>query len=403
MPATSEPIKECMLCFGALEMVLPLAPTPPANELLEQPAPDQELYPLNLVKCVKCNHLQLDCEISKFRLFKNYVFTSHTSASNYSHFNNYAREMQERFNPRFTVDIGSNDGLFLHFMKERNSAILGVEPASNIAEIARQNGVETMNSFFNDLVATQIKTQKGCADLITANNVMAHNRNLGEIISGVKTLLAPDGVFVVEVAYGMTMLRKNLFDLLYHEHIHTWCLTPAVRFFQWFGLEVFDAEIVPTHGGSLRLYIRHEERDLPVTARMVKLLIDESQNFNKELDRFKVEIPKVRDELRALLGPLKAAGKHIAILGYPAKACTLSYYFGLDQYINAVYDNNTLKIGKYTHQGIKISPETHIYKNKPDYLLLLAWNYADEIINRHSLHQKTGGKFIIPFPNPKVL
>lgn len=403
MPANSIPITQCLLCQGSTTLVLPLAATPPANELSEIHNPTPELYPLNLMKCQECQHLQLDTEISKFRLFRDYVYTANTSSSNYNYFYDYASEMKKLFDPSFVVDIGSNDGLLLGFMQKQGAKVLGIEPAANIAQIAKDNGVETLNNYFNDQLATDILGRHGWADLITANNVMAHNSNLDPMFEGIRILLAHKGTFIMEVAYGMTMLKDNLFDLLYHEHIHSWTLQALVKYLAKFDLAVYDAEIVNTHGGSLRCYIQHLDEFKGMSENSENLLKTELQEFDLYLKQFKTQVPKLKKKLIKILKEIKSNNKTVAILGYPAKACTLSYYFELDQYITEVYDNNPLKIGKYTHQGIKISPEQHIYKNKPDYLLVLSWNYLDELQERHKLFLKSGGKFITPFPQPRIL
>ena len=385
--------------------MLELAPTPPANELPIEPRPDNECYALNLMKCDECQHLQLDTEISMFRLFKNdYVYTSNTSASNLAYFDSYAKAMMKRFRPQFVVDIGSNDGTFLHFFKQAGRRVLGVDPAENIVALALANNVETMCAFFNEMKALVIEAENGKPDLITCNNMFAHNRNLDEILLGVKSLLSPEGTFVFEVSYAMKLLENSLFDLIYHEHYHHWHLTPAMKYFQKFGLEIYDAEVITaTHGGSIRVFVKHKAQFGGKTVRLKTLLKNERDNFAEHLSNFMTNVPKVKAELQNILKGLKAKGKRIAVLGYPAKACTLSYYFGLQDYICNVYDDNPLKIGKYTHQGLKIEPATFIYKNKPDYLLVLSWNYKKELMERHKLFKRTGGKFIIPFPKPEVI
>lgn len=400
MPATSNHVDKCSLCDGPLQTVLELAPTPPANELQTSHDPDKELYALNLVKCTECHHLQLDTEISMFRLFKHYVYTSNTSASNLAYFHQYADNMMTTFHPSFVVDIGSNDGTFLHFFPSKK---LGVDPAENIARIARENGIPTECAFFNELTATKIASEHGKADLITCNNMFAHNRNLNEVLLGVKALLAPGGTFVWEVAYAPDMLNNGTFDLIYHEHFHHWHLAPALNYFQRFGLKVVDASKSPTHGGSIRVYVEHDKGQ-DYTDRMRLLLFNESVNFDSDLGRFCRKVPALKEAVTHLIKGIKANNQQVSILGYPAKACTLSYYFGLDSNtITSVYDDNPLKIGKLTHQGQLIKPALHVERDKPDYLLVLAWNYADELTERFKMYHTTGGRFIVPLPKLRVI
>lgn len=397
---TSDKIEKCILCNGDVELVLELSPTPPANELLDCDDPDKELYDLNLMQCKKCNHTQIDTEISKSRLYKHYIYASTVNSNSYKHFTKYANDMLDRFDPKFIIDIGSNDGLFLHcFGKIRK---LGVDPAANIVEIAKSNDINTICGFFNEMLALDIRGKQGTADLITANNVFAHNKNLSEILKGVKHLLAERGTFVFEVAYGKSMMENNLFDLIYHEHIHHWHLRAAVRYVKKFGLQVYDADIVNTHGGSIRVFVEHDEDFNGRSAKLDKLL-NEEKDYSTLTREFANRVSVVRENLVSLLKQIKLQGKTVSILGYPAKACTLSYYFGLDSnLITEIFDDNVLKIGKYSHKGFKIQPASNIYKNKPDYLLILSWNYAEDLMQKHELFKKTGGKFIVPLPEVVV-
>jgi SAM-dependent methyltransferase len=400
MITNSNYVDRCSLCNSVLELVLKLTPTPPANELLSVSDNNRECYPLNLMQCISCEHLQLDTEISKFRLFKNdYVYTSNASAGNYAYLHSYADQMTERFQPKFVVDVGSNDGTFLHFFK---CPVLGVDPSDNIAQIARENGVPTKSVFFNEIEAIKIKRERGVSDLITCNNTFAHNRNLDDILLGVKVLLAPQGTFVFEISYALRMLEKNLFDLIYHEHFHHHHLRPLMAYLAKFNLQAYDAEVIEqTHGGSLRVYVQHDTNTQNKSRRLLDLQVEENSRFNQLLLGFKKQVPQVKQQLLEILDKLK--DKQISVYGYPAKACTLFYYFELDRRVLKVYDDNVLKIGKYTHGGKLIEPATFIYRDKPDYLIIGAWNYASELTERHKLFTKNGGKFITYLPEVKIL
>lgn len=404
-----EKIDCCLLCGGKTEMVLRLAPTPPANELLETKPEHQDTFPLNMVKCVACDHLQLDAVVNKERLYRHYLYCSDTSASNRIYFEKYANEMIDRFFPKRTgvvLDIASNDGLFLSYFKKAGISVIGIDPAKNIAEKATESGIYTMPEFFNETTAHIIFNHNGKIPLITCNNAFAHNDNLVPIINGVKELLTDDGTFVVEVQYAMTMLKQKLFDVLYHEHAHSHHLTPLISFFAANGLKIYDAEEVATGWGSLRIYACKTEAHFQLTERLAELKQYEHEEFDKLLEPFAPTIEDNKNAMIKLLNMLNKEEKTISVLGHPARAMTLAYYFGLNNnnMIIDVFDDNVLKIGRYSPcTDRKIRPTSDIDIQKPDYLLILSWNYADELMKRFTDYKSKGGKFIIPLPNIRVI
>jgi len=345
---------KCSLCDNKLEMVLELSPTPPANNL----EPYQKRFPLNLTKCHSCDHLQIDFEVSKEIMFNHYTYVSNTSEYNRNHFKKYAEQMTNQFHPKNVLDIGSNDGLFLTYFKDID--VVGVDP-SDVPTL-----VSTIKDYFNEDFSYKDKF-----DLITCNNCFAHNKDLSTILKGVKKNLAENGTFVFEVSYAMNLLKDNLFDLVYHEHYHHWHLRPMIGYFRKFGLAVYDAELIGTHGGSIRVYAQHLDEFGGETDKLRDLLNYEQNNFNNYLHKFKKEVPNIKRELMNCISNLTYQKNTISILGYPAKACTSLYYFGLQFHITNVYDNNPLKIGKRNHFGKVIKSEDQIAIDKPDYLLLL--------------------------------
>lgn len=392
---------KCSLCQKSTSLILSLEPTPPANELLCFAYINKEKFPLNLTICRSCKHMQLDEEVDKNRLFNKYVFTSNTSASNIKYFADVAEQFKRRYNPKFVVDIGCNDCTFL---KNFDCKVYGVDPAENI--LNRVKGIETKCGFFDAHTAIDIEFKRGKADLITCMNVFAHNKNLDPIMLGVKNLLSESGRFIFEVSYGMRVLEKNLFDLIYHEHYHHWILSSAVKYVKKFGLKVVDAEIIPeTHGGSLRVIIAHDDNSQYGDSNNVKKILDyENKCLETNITKFKRNVPQFKELFSNLLSNLKSQKKTISILGYPAKACTLSYYLNLDKnIISNVFDDNILKIGKYTQMNHLIRQTSLIQKYKPDYLIILSWNYQEELIKRFSNFHNNGGKFIIPFPDLRVI
>lgn len=384
----------CALCSAPTILIKELGPTPIANEFPVDPE-KQELFPLNLMQCSYCSHLQLDTEIPKERLFTaSYIFASNTGPSNQEYFRLYAREIQSTYNPEIIVDIGSNDGLFLSFFDRSKCQCLGIDPAAT-------GPYQHINSFFTEELASKINFK---ADVITCNNMLAHNRDLSEILKGVKVLLAPEGTFIFEVSYALSMLENRAFDLVYHEHYHHWHLSPMIAFFEGFGLTIIDAELKDTHGGSIRVFATHSPEisnrsQNSKQSRQLKLALSfEKEVFQARVDAFSNYVQRTDSDI---LNYLIKDGKTVSILGYPAKACTTSYFWDLGpNYITAIYDDNPNKVGKLSHKGFRIKPTSDIALDKPDYLLILSWNYTTQLIQKH---QNFGGKFILPFPELRVI
>ena len=259
-PAEKSPChrrQTCRLCGGTqLTLVLELAPTPPANafvsrEELDQPQPS---FPLDVFFCESCQHVQLLDVVDPSVLFENYVYVSGTSPSFVAHFERYAKGILDQFKPvpgSLVMDIGSNDGTLLRFFQQAGMKVLGVDPARNIAEEATRKGIPTLAAFFSPKLAAEIRAQHGAASVITGNNVFAHIDNLEAIVEGIRTLLAPGGVFVFEVSYLVDVFENTLFDTIYHEHLDYHSVKPLVPFFQRLGMELIEAVRVGSHGGSL--------------------------------------------------------------------------------------------------------------------------------------------------------
>lgn len=378
---------KCALCNNKLSLILPFTATPPANELLDNYG-KQEVFALDLMQCTVCNHIQIDKEIPKERLFCNYTYISNTGISNREYFKNKAKEITDQFNPKFVVDIGSNDGLFL---SNFNCTVLGVDPAENITKM-----VPTIIGFFDYETSCIIKDANGTADVITCNNMFAHNKDLSDIIKGIKNLLSENGTFIFEVSYVLNMLKDNLFDLVYHEHFHHWHISPMINYFKQFGLDVYDAELIDTHGGSIRVFVKHNAEK---TNLLKYIISSETAVLSKLVSNFKTTVIKNKLNNINKINELVSAGKTVSILGYPAKACTITYFYNLDN-ITDVFDDNELKIGKYSHKGLKIRSTKEIEKLQPDYLLILSWNYAEQLI---AANPNFNGKFIILFPEYRMI
>jgi SAM-dependent methyltransferase len=405
--------ESCRLCGGAdLTLVLSLIPTPPANAFVAKSALNepQKTFPLDLFFCESCTHVQLLDIVDPSVLFADYVYVSGTSPVFVEHFKNYAADILNRFQApadSLVVDIGSNDGTLLSIFKDAGMTVLGIDPARDIAAQANQNGIETKTDFFTKSLAKSIADDRGPASIITANNVFAHADDLIGIVEGIQRLMAPDGVFVFEVSYLLDVYEQTLFDTIYHEHLAYHSVKPLVSFFQAHGLELIEAERVSSHGGSLRGIVQHAGGPHAVGPSIAQRLAEEDRlklDKSSTLQQFAVNIERNKQELIGVLDDLKRQGKSIAGFGAPAKATTLMYHFGLGpDVIDFIVDDSPLKQGLYTPgHHIPVLPSSALYEQKPDFALILAWNFAEPIMNNHQKFQQTGGQFIIPLPRVQV-
>jgi SAM-dependent methyltransferase len=405
----------CRLC-GSLrvELAFSLVPTPPANAFVsaDRLGEPQATFPLDLFFCADCTHLQLLDIVDPSLLFEHYVYVSGTSPSFVRHFEQYADSVAEVIGPlaqKLVVDIGSNDGTLLVAFRDRHSAkVLGVDPARNLAAIAMAAGVETIADYFTPELAATISAKHGPAAVVTANNVFAHVDDLASVADGVSSLLAPDGIFVFEVSYLLDVVEKTLFDTIYHEHLAYHASRPLIPFLKKHGLELIEAVRVPSHGGSLRGIAQHAGGPRPRGASVDEALALESNCGLERLSTYVDMADRIRrlgEELRALLAELKSQGKTIAGFGAPAKATTLMYHFGIDaSVIDFIVDDNPLKQGSFTPGlHVPVLAAESIEQRRPDYLLILAWNFAEPIIAKTSGFRANGGRYIVPLPTLKVI
>ncbi len=399
----------CRLCdAGSLENVLSLKATPPANELVASPtaADAQAVFPLDVHLCAACGHLQLVDVVDPKRLFANYVYVSGTSPVFVAHFDAYAEQMCTRFGlgPKdVAVDIGSNDGVLLGALRANGLRVLGIDPARDIAAQATASGIPTLAEFFDADVAQRVIDEFGKPKLVTANNVFAHADDLIGIAAAVRAMLACDGVFVFEVSYLLDVYEKNLFDTIYHEHLAYHALRPLLPFFERVGLEVFDAERVGSHGGSLRVYVQHSG-GAQMRGESVAALIEEEERVGL----FAASTYRGWGERIALLGEQLSQcllsfcddGLCIGGFGAPAKATTLLHQFGIGApLLRFIIDDSPWKQGLHLPGlGIPIVGPDDPVAGDADVLLLLAWNFADPIIARHTAFLEGGGKFVVPLP-----
>lgn len=396
----------CRLRGGVeLRTVLTLAPTPAANEFVapEQAGVAQQEFPLYLSRCSGCGHVQLPVVVSPDLLFSNYLYVSGTSPSFVRHFEEYAGEMVARFSLKpgdFVVDIGSNDGTLLRFFQSAGMRVLGVDPARRIAEEATASGVETLCAFFDRSTAAQIVAAHGPAALVLANNVFAHADDLREIAAGAKDLLEPQrGHFVFEVQYLVDMVQKTLFDMVYHEHLSYHSIEPLIPFFASLGMSVVDVMPVATHGGSIRVVVQPGV-GTQTSDRMARCLADERLALSG--DPYAAMAERIERASQALREALQQAKGKVVGYGAPAKLTTLMHQFGIGAHqIAYVVDDSPWK------QGL-LTPGTHIpvasadrlmeEGERPDCIVIFAWNFADQIVGKYPQFK---GTFIVPLPEFK--
>lgn len=404
----------CLIC-GHMNLVnyLDLGHIALANSYLnisDLGLPEQK-FPLRVVYCPNCHLAQLEDIVDRKLVFNDYAYLSSSSPPLVEYFKTYAEDVYSRFPDqanKLVVDIGSNDGTLLKHFQNLGADVLGVDPAEKIAKIATEEGVQTLPEFFSKEVAKNILYSRGSAGLITANHVLAHTDKLNEIISGVKALLAEDGVFVFEVQYLGDLLQKNEFDITYHEHVSYFSLAPLQTLLRNWGLEIFDVQNVEAQGGSLRLFASHAPLsfDISPTIKVLELL-EEKQQLKDLITYLNFSnVPEnTKESLNSLLKELKAQGKTIVGYGASAKGNTLLQYCEIGtETIDYIVDDTPTKIGKFTSgMHIPILSSEELKKKQPDYILLLAWNYADSIMEKEMWLSETGTKFIIPIPEVRIV
>ena len=405
----------CRMCGGKkLTKTVSLAPTPPGNDFLtkEEIGRDEQLYPLDLYFCEDCYHIQLGHSVNPEILYQNnYTYVSATSAQFVHHLQTYAIDMIKLFDlkPGMLVsDIGSNDGTCLSFFQNEGMRVLGVDPAKEIANKATNNGIVTVGDFFTYDLAVKLRKKYGATNYITSHNACAHIDNLLDVVKGVEYWLDKDGIFVLEVGYFVDVYNNTWFDTIYHEHVDYHTVAPFEKLFSQVDMEVINVQRISPQGGSIRIMTQKIggkfERDKSVN-QLITLESDLGLDKARTLHEFDNKIITVGKELKTLLNSFKNKGKTIAGFGAPTKATTFMAHFGIDEKIlDFIVDDNPLKQGLYTPiTHIPVFSARELYKRKPDYVLILAWNFAEPIIKMHKRYSEEIGKFIIPMPKPGVV
>ena len=404
-------LPDCRACGrDALALVLSLGRTPLANALLtrEQLNEPEPRYALDLAFCRACSLVQITETVPPAELFREYSYFSSVSETMVRHAETLVeRVIRERqlCARSLVVELGSNDGYLLQFYRRRGIPVLGIDPAENVAREASARGIPTIAEFFGLDLARRLNQEGKRADVIHAHNVLAHVADLNGVVEGIASILAPAGTAIVEVPYLKDLLDRCEFDTIYHEHLCYFSLTALDRLVRRHGLRVRDVERVPIHGGSLRLWLGSE--GAAVEPEVSRLLAEEQASGLDQLATYasfggRVEALKVA--LGETLRQLKRGGHRLAAYGAAAKGSTLLNYVGIGkETLDYVVDRSPHKQGRFMPGvHLPISPTERLLEDMPDDVLLLTWNFADEIFEQQKAYRARGGRFIIPVPEVKV-
>ena len=401
----------CRLCGGEIEKMFSFAPTPPGDKYspIENSAESEVTYPLDVVLCNYCGLLQLAHTINPEILYGDYTYLTSNSLGLVEHFKRYSEDILMDLHiseQSFVIDVGCNDGVFLTPFKEHGMKTLGIEPASKIAEKAREKGIPIVEHYLTSDVAEKIVREHGKAQIITANNVFANVDNPAETIRSIKKMLSPQGVFVFETGYMPDTISNNVFDNFYHEHLSYFSVKPLESFFRTEGMEIIDIKHLPTKGGSIRGFVQFKggPREVEDSVAEYLNLEKEKKMDNPETFReFYQEINAEGERLRKILQSIKDKGESIVGYGASIGVTTMIYEWKLKDFLDFLVDDNESRFGLVSpglHFPVRSSKE--IYEKGIKNVLILAWRYADPIISKHEKYIQESGRFIVPFSESKI-
>jgi SAM-dependent methyltransferase len=403
----------CIVCGQqSVERFLDLGSTALANKFLtkEELSKPEAKYPLRVGYCHACGHVQLTEEVPPSAMFEDYLYVSSASDTLKAHLFDLSDIVAKRRNLSandLVIDIGCNDGTLLTGFKRHGVRTLGVDPAQNLAALNQNSGIERYVGFFNSKTAKEIVNKWGPASAITATNTFPHIPALQDFVEGIKIALAPGGAFVIEAHYLVDILEQCAFDTIYHEHISYWALGPMMYLFEKHGMQVVDAERLPLHHGQLRATVQRNGEVSP-SSRVAEILdaerrlgLDKAATYR----RFAQKTMELKEDLQRTLKEFRAKGKKIVGYGAPAKGNTLLGFLEIGpDLIEYIADKSPLKQGRYC-PGVHIpvvSP-AQLLVDQPDFVVLLAWNFVDEILSQQEEYRRRGGKFIVPVPDVQII
>ncbi len=407
-------IHHCRFCQSSLHYTfvdLGMSPLCESYIGAEQLNHVEPFYPLHVYVCDRCFLVQLLEYVSPQEIFSEYAYFSSYSDTWLQHAKAYTEMATSRFHldeQSQVVEIASNDGYLLQYFVERNIPVLGVEPAANVAEVAKKKGIPTVVQFFGEGTARALAANGKQADLLLGNNVLAHVPNINDFVKGLKILLKPRGVITMEFPHLLRLMEENQFDTIYHEHFSYLSFLTVSAVFAAHGLQLFDVEELPTHGGSLRIYARHsDDTTKSIGPRVTELRVREETEGFLRIEHYASFSEQVKETKRKLLDFLisaKRRGKSIVGYGAPGKGNTLLNYCGMrTDFLDYVVDRSPYKQGKFlpgTH--IPIHHPERIKETKPDYVLILPWNLKREVMQQVSYIREWGGQFVVPIPAVEV-
>lgn len=407
---------DCRLCEGRnLERVLALTPTPPADSFVSKDKLDipQAEIPLDLYNCSACNHVQLGHVIDGEEVYLNYLYETASTLGLGTHFKECASDIIQKFNPNpsgLVVDIGSNDGCLLGYFQDYGMRVLGIDPMPGIAEKATNNGILTLPEFFTEELALQLREEHGIADVITSNNLVADTDDLTSFIKGIRSMMGPRSIFFFETFYFYLQIQNHVWDFTYHEHYSYFLVKPLVDYFSRLDMELIDIKPNLTKGGSMRCTVQLKG-GVQAVDNSVQEHIDEEigagfhgPDQNLVFQRYQENIDKGKIDYRELVDDFKGQGKKIVGYGACATATTLMYHYDMHDDFTYLVDDFEAKHGLYspgTH--IPVHPSDHIYQERPDVIVILAWRYHEKIISRHKKFLESGGQFIVPLPDLRTV
>jgi hypothetical protein len=403
----------CILCGGVrVREFLDLGGTSLANKFLtdDEVATTETKYPLCVGFCEDCGHVQLTEAVSPPAMFDHYLYISSASTTLVGHLHELARYTTDRFGlgpEHLVVDVGANDGTLLEGFIKCGVRVQGVDPAANLAEISGAKGVPVHIGFFGEKTAQTLKAAHGPARIITATNTFPHLPELADFMRGVDTLLDDEGAFVLEAHYLLDLLEQGAYDTVYHEHVSYWALGPMSQLFNRHGFEIVDVQRLPIHHGQIRVIVRRKGVEKPSSAVAAALAEEHAQGLDRfdTFAAFADRARSMRDLLVDKLTTLHRDGNRIVGYGAPAKGNTLLSFLGIGpDLLPYIADRSTLKQGRYTPGNhIPVVAPERILEEQPEYVLLLAWNFAEEIMEQQAEYRSRGGKFIIPVPDVRIV